>query len=92
MRFAIEDLVESAPITFDECQLRSNDSQVEAVRFKGPRLSQPRPRLIEPTRGYVLSGRPAKIEWTWVQPRRLTPWSAARLGWPSLSSVYATLL
>ena len=41
MSFAIEDPVESCPITFDECQSQSLDPKFEAVKFKGLRLSQP---------------------------------------------------
>jgi hypothetical protein len=41
MRFAIEDPVESAPITFEECKVQSIEPQSEAVKFKGLRLSQP---------------------------------------------------
>jgi len=41
MRFAVEDPVESASITFDECQSQSFDPQFEAVKFKGLRLRQP---------------------------------------------------
>jgi len=39
--FAIEDPVESRPITFDECQSQSLDPQFEAVKFEGLGLSQP---------------------------------------------------
>ena len=41
MRFAIEDPVESAPITFDECQSEPLDPQSNAVKSKGLRLIQP---------------------------------------------------
>jgi hypothetical protein len=32
--------VDSAPISFDECQVQSCDPQVEAVKFEGLRLSE----------------------------------------------------
>ena len=41
MRFGIEDLVDGASVTFDDCESQSLDPQFEAVKFKGLRLSQP---------------------------------------------------
>jgi len=80
IRFAIEDPVESVPITFDGCQSQSLDLHFEAVKFKDLRLIQPRPRLIEPACAYVGGGRPGKIEWTWLQPRRLILYVGRTLG------------
>src|SRR5580658_5882456 len=71
MRFAIEDALESALITFDKRQSKSLGPQSGAVKFKGLRLIKPGTRLFEPTGDYVGKGRPGKIEWTWRQPRRL---------------------
>src|SRR5271155_4801451 len=71
MRFIIEDPVESAPITFDECQSQSLGAQSGVVKFKGLRLSQPRARRFEPTTDDVGLGCKSKMDWTWPQARHL---------------------